>query len=49
MRDFATEPGTKAVQIGWGYDDGPLQKVRLEIITDEGIFQYISVNQVSTF
>ena len=38
LRGFATEAGTKAVQIAWDYDDGPLQKVRLEIITDEGIF-----------
>jgi len=35
LRGFATEAGTKAVQIAWDYDDGPLQKVRLEIITDE--------------
>ena len=38
LRGFATEAGTKAVQIAWDYDDGPLQKIRLEIITDEGIF-----------
>ena len=36
LRGFATEAGTKAVQIAWDYDDGPLQKIRLEIITDEG-------------
>ena len=48
LRGFATEAGTKAVQIAWDYDDGPLQKVRLEIITDEGIFHnmYVAVSQV---
>ena len=42
LRDFATEAGTKAVQIGWDYDDGPLQKVRLEIISDEGLLNFLS-------
>ena len=38
LRGFATEAGTKAVQVAWDYDDGHLQKISLEIITDEGIF-----------
>ena len=36
LRDFATDPGTKAVQVAWEDYKGPLQKVRLEIISDSG-------------
>lgn len=38
LRDFPTEAGAKAVQIAWENYSGYLQKVRLEIISDEGIF-----------
>ena len=37
LRDFPTEAGAKAVQIAWENYSGYLQKVRLEIISDEGI------------
>ena len=38
LRMDSTQPGTKAVQIGWNYFTGPLEKVRLVIISDSGTY-----------
>ena len=41
LRRDSAQPGTNAVQIGWNDFTGPLEKVRLDIISDSGTYIHI--------